>query len=262
LKIELTSVAGFPLKLDAERLDIITGDGISFSRVVRKKAQMESVLMTPEAISDDTELYYNFVLQDAGTHHDAFRRLNLTFACVLLPPLRIGREFVKTHGHYHPLMPGSAVSYPEIYTHYFGRLYLLMHRRIKDHPARLDDCVLYEMQPGHSIAIPPGYLHVLINPSDEPALMAGLYCLDSHPLYEPVIEMAGAAYYLTGNNTIQPIRNPRYEICPPLTLLTDRQGTLFAPPEEGVSLWASFVAHPDRYAMLSNPLLAERHFER
>ncbi|MCC6802543.1 MAG: hypothetical protein IT319_06645, partial [Anaerolineae bacterium] len=196
MSLDLTAVAGFPLTLDTQALDIRTGNDIRFERVARGKAQMKDVLMEPDAVADDAALYYNFPLKTASSADmDVFRRAGLTFACVLLPPLKIGAEYVKTHGHYHPNMAGSALAYPEVYTHYYGKLYLLMHRRTGDDPARLDDCVIYEMQPGRSINIPPGYLHVLINPSDEPALMAGLYSIHSPPQYDPVIQMHGAAYY-------------------------------------------------------------------
>jgi glucose-6-phosphate isomerase len=159
-------------------------------------------------------------------------------------------------------MPGSSIAYPEVYTHYHGRLYLLMHRRIGDNPARLDDCALYEMQPGRSITIPPGYLHVLINPSDEPALMAGLFCVDSYPQYEPVIQMRGAAFYLVnGNGGVKVEANARYTACPPLVRLGDLRGSPFAPPREDAPLWTSYVNEPEVYAMLSDPVEAQRRFK-
>lgn len=261
MKIDLASVAGFRLELNTDTLDIATHYGIEFVRTARRKSQMRSVLMEPDAVAEDTELYYNFVLTNAGPHSHVFRRYNLTFACVLLPPLKIGREYVKTHGHYHPNMPGSSIAYPEVYTHYYGQLYLLLHRRINGDPARLDDCVLYEMQPGRSITIPPGYLHVLINPSEKPALMAGLYCLDSYPQYEPVIQMGGAAFYLVNSNgSVQIVENPRYLASPPLVRLDDLSGSQFAPPRDHVPLWSSFVSEPEVYAMLSDAIAAQRHF--
>ncbi len=262
MKIDLTSVAGFTLELNTDTLNIATEDGIRFDRAVRRKAEMQAVLMEPEAISDEAELYYNLKLLSAGPFAEVFGRYNLTFACVLLPPLKVGSEYVKTHGHYHPNMPGSPISYPEVYTHYYGKLYLLMHRRADDDPARLDDCVLYEMQPGRSITIPPGYLHVLINPADDPALMAGLYCVDSYPQYEPVIHMHGAAYYLINGKAERIVENRHYQMCPPLVRLGDLAGSVFEPPDDDTPLWSSFVKQPELYAMLFDPAAAQRRFVR
>jgi glucose-6-phosphate isomerase, archaeal len=261
VKIDLTSTAGFPLELDTEAHDIVTGDGIRFDRVVRRKLQMKAVLKEPDSIGDNAEMYFNFELASTGRYAQVFHRYNLTFACVLLPPLKVGSEYVKTHGHYHPNMPGSAIAYPEVYTLYYGRLYLLLQRRIDDDPARLNDCVLYEMQPGRSITIPPGYLHVLINPTDEPALMAGLYCVDSYPQYEPVIQMKGAAFYLVeGNGGVQVVANTHYTVCPPLVRLDDLTDSPFAPPCGEAPLWSSYVNKPEIYAMLSDPAAALRRF--
>lgn len=244
-------------------MDITTENGIQFDRLVRRKPQMQAVLMEPDAVRDDADLYYNFVLKPTdAAHTDIFRRTNLTFACVLLPPLKIGAEYIKTHGHYHPSMPGSSLAYPEVYTHYYGSLYLLMHHRIDDDAARLDDCVLYEMQPGRSITIPPGYLHVLINPSDKPALMAGLYCVDSYPKYDPVVQTHGAAYYLVeADGKPKVIANPRYITCPPMKPLSDLSNSPFAPPCGDAPLWSSFLNDPSAYAMLFDSAAAEQRFK-
>ncbi len=75
-----------------------------------------------------------------------------------------------------------------------------MQRRAAPEHHLLDDCVLYKMIAGQSITIPPGYAHILINPSREPGLMAGLYSLDSVHNYDPIDSMKGAAYYLTERN--------------------------------------------------------------
>ncbi|MCC6803335.1 MAG: hypothetical protein IT319_10645 [Anaerolineae bacterium] len=264
MKLDLTSVAGFPLALDPQALNITTGDGIRFDRIVRGKSQMQAVLMEPDSISDDAELYYNLVLKLAsGAHTAVFDHTHLTFACVLLPPLKIGAEYIKTHGHYHPHMAGSSLAYPEVYTHYYGTLYLLMHRRIDDDAARLDDCVLYKMQPGRSIMIPPGYLHVLINPSDQPALMAGLYAVDSYPEYDPVVQMHGAAFYFVERDgAMKVVANPRYVVCPPLATLGDLSNSPFAPPCGDAPLWSSFLNDPQAYAMLFDAAAARQRFER
>lgn len=264
MNLDLTAVAGFPLTLDTQALDIRTGNDIRFDRVPRGKPQMKDVLMEPDAVADDAALYYNFTLKAAGSADmDVFRRTGLTFACVLLPPLKIGAEYIKTHGHYHPNMAGATLAYPEVYTHYSGTLYLLMHRRANGDPARLDDCVIYEMQPGRSINIPPGYLHVLINPSDEPALMAGLYSVHSYPQYDPVIQMRGAAYYFVeSGGAMKAIANPRYAVCPPLVTLGDLSGSAFDPPCNETPLWSSFLSDPDAYAMLFDPAAAEKRFKQ
>jgi glucose-6-phosphate isomerase len=224
---------------------------------------MQRVLLEPQALPQDTPFYWNYTLTDAGIDAPLFQREKLTFGLVLLPPMMAGSEFVKTHGHYHACMPGSQAAYPEVYTHYYGEMYLLLQRRRDESPSHLDDLVLFSMQPGQSITIPPGYAHILINPSDRPALMAGLYTPLSGHIYEPIREMAGAALYLVRQNGRESlIPNQHYTDCPPLRRLnfTTLAGTPFTPPDPGQPLWASFVSDPSRYAFITSAEAAHRYF--
>jgi glucose-6-phosphate isomerase len=151
-----------------------------------------------------------------------------------------------------------------VYTHFYGTLYLLLQRRRDSgdpNDTQLDDCVLYVMVPGQSITIPPGYAHILINPSTAPGLMAGLYSTQSVHNYAPIKQMAGAGYYgidLDGQPCFQP--NPAYTHLPPLRTLTCLNGTPFEPPDRQAPLWQSFISDPDRYAFLYDPNLAKSRF--
>jgi glucose-6-phosphate isomerase len=110
------------------------------------------------------------------------------------------------------------------------------------------------------VTIPPGYAHILINPSHQPAAIAGLYSRAFAPIYEPVVQMAGAAFYLIDDAETPVIPNPRYATHPPLQRLTDPTGTRFAPPDETRPLWTSFLADPARYDFLSDSQAARRSF--
>jgi len=261
LVIDLTPEAGFPLHLDTHALEVVIGGDILFERQPRLVNEMNPVLFEPDSLPAGLPFYWNFKLVHAGAADPLFQETRLTFGLVLLPPLKAGVEFVKTHGHYHSCMPGSQIAYPEVYTHYYGELYLLMQRRAQGIATELDDCVLYRMVPGQSILVPPGYAHILINPSRGPALMGGLYSLDAIHDYDPVRETAGGAYYLieeAGREQFLP--NRRYTRIPPFRLISDLSGTRFHPPDEGQLLWRSFIAEPQRYSFITNPVMAGRQF--
>jgi glucose-6-phosphate isomerase len=136
-----------------------------------------------------------------------------------------------------------------------------MQRRVAGQAGNLDDCVLIDMQPGQSVMVPPGYAHILINPSDQPALMAGLYSPNFTADYEPIRSMAGAAYYLVQNGgTDHTIPNQRYANYPPLRWLTDLTGTRFVPPDRHRPLWGSLMYDPQRYEILTEAAAAQRYF--
>ena len=214
----------------------------------------------PDGFAPTTELYWNLPLRDAGPAADLLRRTGLTYSCVLLPPLKIGREFVKTQGHYHPSMPGSEISYPEVYAHIWGEPYLLLQRRREDRADQVDDCVLLALRDGASVTIPPGYAHILINPSTRPAVVAGLYSQSFAPVYEPIVRMGGAAYFLIDDGGERSIVNDRYTVSPPLLRATDTAGTPFHAPDTTLPLWRSFLSDPESYAFLAQPDIARRQF--
>jgi glucose-6-phosphate isomerase, archaeal len=261
LKLDLTKRAGFPLYFDPDRLDISTGTGPIFKREARCRWQMDKVLRQPTALPDEREIYWTYSLQARDSNCQLFERLAMTFGLVLLPPLRIGAEFVKTHGHYHSSMPDAAIGYAEVYTHYFGTLYLYMQRRIEGDPARLDNCTIYEMIPGCSILIPPGFAHILINPSEKPALMAGLYSVKAEHVYEPIQSMGGGAYHLlqeAGQERFVP--NMRYSLYPELERLAATRGTRFASPNSTAPLWTTFIEDPMQFSFIYDSAAACRYF--
>ncbi len=258
---DLTRQAGFALCLDADTLEVTTRSDILFHRQTRSVADMKQVLYQPEALSPDSALYATYQLLDGGAFQPAFQSMHLTFGLVLLPAIKVGEEYVKSHGHYHSAMPGSDIGYPEVYTHYFGELYLYAQRRCNRETPDLDDCVLYRMAPGRSIMIPPGYAHILINPSNAPALMGGLYSPDAIHEYSSIREMGGAAYYfLEAAGLERALPNPRYKSPPSLRQIEDLAGTRFAPPDDQQPLWSAFTANPQRYAFITDPRMAMIQF--
>jgi glucose-6-phosphate isomerase len=252
---DLSRYAGFPLEFDPAAFQIATPADIIFERQSRQGQHLQDVLLSPEAVAPDADVYYLFYPKRLPSEAQAvLDGYALTYSLVLLPSLRIGLEFVKTAGHYHPPIAGTALPYPEVYTQLYGTLHLLLQKRNPRDPEQIEDCRLVEMTPGFSITIPPGYAHVLINTTQEPGLMAGLYGRDFKPDYRPVQHKRGLAYYLVADNgsvSIQP--NPNYECVPPLHYLTELRATPFDYPDAGRPLWSSFLDSPHRYAFLTQP---------
>jgi oxalate decarboxylase/phosphoglucose isomerase-like protein (cupin superfamily) len=139
---------------------------------------------------------------------------------------------------------------------------LFLQKRDANHPDTPLDCALIELVPGVSVTIPPDYAHVLINPTADVAVMAGLYCTDFKPDYADVIAHRGLAYYiLKGDGDFDVESNPRYTDAPSLQRLTVLNGTVFEPPDDGrVPLWSAFVTNPAKYAFLSQPDAVALHF--
>jgi glucose-6-phosphate isomerase len=187
MKLDISSFAGFDLRLNTDTLQLETDSDIVFERTTRTAGRLKNVLRSPDIVQPDLALYYMYKMTHAPEHiQTKLDFYHLTFSPVLLPSGRVGREFIKTHGHYHPPIPSSSYSYPEIYTQLYGKLLLFLQRRNPSMPATPEDCELVEMRPGVTVTIPPDYAHVLINASDDLAVMAGLYNVTFGPDYADV----------------------------------------------------------------------------
>lgn len=262
MTIDLSSTAGFPLYFDPQKLTLFDGPEINFKRVVRRAADLSQVLMHPARLSPQSALYYTDELIFRNPKQQAvFDRYGLTYSTVLLPPLQIGDEYVKTHGHYHPSLSESEFEFPEVYTQLYGTLLLLMQKRRQDNPELIEDCVITTMTPGYVIIIPPGYAHILINPTSSPALMAGLYGKEFKPDYAPIRSRRGLAYYIVADKDgYQVIENPNYQDTPPLRRLGDLHGTIFDPPYPTEPVWKAYFDNPDVYAFLTQPQAVQAKF--
>ena len=255
MNTDLSATTGFALGFDPVTLDLATSAEMQFNHQFRTVADLQAVLRSPEAADPKEIVYHLYMPQRFPPEVQAtLDRFSLTYSLVGMPVGSIGGEFVKTSGHYHPWTPGTDFAFPEIYTQLGGRLLLLLQKRGLGPDGVIEDCRLVEMTPGFTLIVPSGYSHVLINPYDEPALMAGLYSTLFKPEYGAVRTRRGLAYYIMANGesfAVEP--NPAYETPPPLIPLKTLAGTQFFPPHPDQPVWQAFLEDPEQYAFLSQP---------
>jgi oxalate decarboxylase/phosphoglucose isomerase-like protein (cupin superfamily) len=262
---DLTALAGFRLCFDPTTLAIEADSGFSFIEHPRHVADLRAVLERPDAAADDLEVYRTYLPADVPpAASEPMARLQLTFSLVAVAPLRVGREFAKTHGHLHSLLPGTRMTTPEVYALLRGRLTLLLQRDDPGKPDALDDFVALELAPGDILTIPPNYAHALANRDATPGLLAGLYGTpEVFPAeYGAVERHGGFGYRLVAdtNGRAHLQANPRYRDLPQPRILARPFGTLFTAPEPGAPLWTTFIRTPDVYAFLTEPAAALRRF--
>jgi glucose-6-phosphate isomerase len=150
------------------------------------------------AQAQDFELYYMYRdLYLSRSDREKLLQQNLRYDITIIPSGMLGREYMKTAGHYHPPVKGGRVTYPELYEVLEGEaLYLLQN---KD----LSDVVVVYATAGDKVLVPPDYGHVTINRSNKTLKMANFVARDFSSLYEPYREMGGAAYFFTKDGWIK-----------------------------------------------------------
>ncbi len=178
--------------------------GRRFKADIRWAEDLKPVLAFPEELKDNFPAYYMFRdLYYSKSDRERILEKRLRFDLTVIPPAKIGGEFIKTFGHYHPPAEGN-LSYAEIYEVLSGEaIYLLQ----KFEDGRITDVIVVEAKAGDKVIIPPNYGHVTINPSNKELRMTNWVCRDFKSDYEPYRRLRGACYYYTEDGWI---KNERY----------------------------------------------------
>lgn len=142
-------------------------------------------------------LYFMYRAFCLPEHQMLFRENRIRYDITVLIPGSIGAEYIKTAGHYHPLKPGAACTYPEVYEVLHGRaLYLIQKPHCLAEPrAGLEQVIVFDAVPGDKVLIPPDFGHVTINPGPDFLIMSNLVAADFESIYDPLREMGGAGYF-------------------------------------------------------------------
>jgi glucose-6-phosphate isomerase len=196
--------------------------GRTFSPEVRKLGDMKEVVLDKRFLASanvDMELYYMF--RDVSKNEEDEKRIKereLRYDITIIPPNTLGAEFVKTAGHYHPLLPGSQMTCPEMYEVLEGQAHYLLQRREEERSTeKITDVIVVKAKEGDKVIIPPNYGHVTINPSKTTLKMANWVARTFSSIYEPIRVKAGAAYFELTNGEF--IKNENYGAVPDIRFL-------------------------------------------
>jgi glucose-6-phosphate isomerase, archaeal len=166
----------------------------------RKLYDLKDVLYDQEWLkqSENHDLYYMY----RGLKKEKGARYDIT----VIPPRKLGQEFVKTKGHYHPDQFG------ELYLILSGQAICLIQKTDKENIVQ--DVYAVKAKEKEYVMIPPGYGHLTINPGDETLEMANWVNDEFHSDYSLIEKNKGGAYYYLTNH--QWVKNENYQKVPPL----------------------------------------------
>lgn len=178
--------------------------------------EMKEVIYDREWLSkaDNIELYYMYRNLSLSINDAlAIQEHGLRYDITVIPPYMLGCEFVKTAGHYHSSVPGTSISFPEIYEVLSGEAHYLI-QQCEDN--KIKDVVLIKAGEGDKVIIPPCYGHITINASNKVLKMANWVASSFESIYSPIKEKGGGAYFILEKGII---KNPRYNEVPEIRLL-------------------------------------------
>lgn len=177
---------------------------------VRKLDQLRSVLMDPQATGPDP-VYQ--VEHDVGNGWE-----NKT----MIAPGKIGQEYTKTHGHYHPEDAPD-----ETYQVVEGEGVLELQ---KGHPDAISEVIFVKSKAGDQIKIKEGYGHSWSNVGKGPLVLVDDWQGGHSPAdYEPLDAKGGMAYFLVKEDgEPKAVPNPTYKDLPEPIWLTPEEVRSFA----------------------------------
>ena len=125
----------------------------------------------------------------------------LRYDVTVIPPLMLGKEFIKTKGHFH------ASGHSEFYTVLEGEALYLMQKQ------DTSDSYFVIAKAGESVIIPGEYGHITINRANKELKMANWISKNCISEYDSIAEKHGACWFYTVDGWI---KNTNYTQVPEL----------------------------------------------
>ena len=221
--------------------------------------KMRGVLRNPNY--DREEAFYSF-FEGIALKEDvpAFQEFGLRYDLISVRPGTADGEFKKTSGHYHSVVPGRDVSYPEIYEVLQGNALFMLQRCDSD--GAVLEALAVNAKPGDKLVIPPQYGHATVNIGDEPLVFADLVATACSNTYGQIAQNHGmCSYVLKKDNGFEIVQNPAYGN-PPLAKVVG------VPENPDLSIWRDrpiyqvFQENPKAFDYLKDPVPYLNHFSK
>jgi glucose-6-phosphate isomerase len=149
---------------------------------------MKDVLLD-KSLKHPKELYYMYRDVAFDEDRELEKKNQLRYDISIIKPDKLGKELMKTAGHYHP------GNYPELYEVISGEAWCIQQKPAKEDFKKILDVIWVKAKTGDKIICLPGYGHILINPSKTQALITsnwvGTKFSSDYSLY---CKAEGAAY--------------------------------------------------------------------
>jgi len=237
---DLTEICGLPIKLKGNKLEF----GKGMQKVipdVRTFEQMKPVLKNPKA-KTPKDFYYMYREVCIEKDREKIRKNNLRYDITVLPGFKVGDEYNKTLGHFHPK------NYPEVYEVLSGKaMYLLQSDK---------EFMVYDARPGDKCLMFPKFGHITINPSSEPLVMANWVYPGFASEYGAIKEKKGAAWFYTENGFTP---NTNYEKIPVIKIVTAKEFQKFGLTSK--PMYQEGIKNPKKFEWLSKPEKYKKLFE-
>lgn len=246
--VNLNNLLGMNVKFDEQENELIfEKDPSAKTPAVRTIDQMKEVLVD-SSVSSPKELYYMYRDMYCAKDMDTIKENKIRFDVTVIKPGMLGKEFMKTAGHYHP------GSYPELYEVVYGEALCLQQRADKYDPKKIKEVIAVKAKQGQKIICLPNFGHILINASERPLITSNWVSSEFSSKYELYKEGQGAAYYaFSDNGQISWQKNNFYTEVPDITFLTPCDDIAEFGLKTGTPMYSLVKGNLKKIDFLNNP---------
>lgn len=252
--IDLQKVSGLPIELTDDFHIQFKEPLKPVEPGIRKFSEMIPVLADqnakPNPATDD--IYYMYRDVHMPEDEAVIRKHNLRYDLTVVPPVMIGSEFNKTLGHYHPLVPGKKLAYPELYEVLAGESIFLI-QKVDATGKEILDIQAIKAKVGDKVIYPPGYGHVIVNIGKGPLVTSNWSADNFKSEYQPMKDMGGMGYFVVADDKerFKFERNLNYEFAPWVKSSSTGQSGWGLNSEQ--ALYSLGIKSPESLKFLNNP---------
>ena len=201
-------------------------------------------LAKSKAESKIEELYRMYRDVHLDSDEAKLRNNHLRYDITVVVPGLVGDEYVKTVGHYHPIIEGSKVTYPEIYEVIEGHANYVLQNCKENH---CNEVIVIDAKAGDKVVIPPNYGHVTINDGHKYLVMANITADNFSSDYKDYKRYHGAAVYRTKDGWVP---NSKYKVA---SYKKVRPNLSWYKYDENLPLYKSLIKNTYNYDFLVSP---------
>lgn len=189
--IDLKEKSGLGLRFDINNQKMFFDKDLQSSLpAIRTINQMQEVLLDKD-VRQPRELYYMYRDIYRLPDKEILEKYKLRYDVTVIKPSCLGREYMKTAGHYH------VKDFGELYEIVSGRCFCLLQRSNLGNDLVIKEVILVEAVAGQKIVIPPGFGHILINLGPDYLITSNWVSNVFESRYELYRKAEGAAYFVT-----------------------------------------------------------------
>ncbi|HYE22052.1 MAG TPA: glucose-6-phosphate isomerase family protein [Verrucomicrobiae bacterium] len=254
--IELEKISGLPMAISDDYTLKFHKPLADIKPATRVFKDMVPVLMDPTAKSNLDIVYFMYRDIHFPDHEQMLRQANIRYDITVIPPGKIGQEYNKTIGHYHPVKEKTMFAYPELYEVLNGNVLFLIQKMDAQYK-ELVTVLAFEAKAGDKIIYPPNYGHIMVNVGDDVVVTANWVANGFESLYKPIADAHGMSYYVVADSDSERkyhfVPNPHYKNHPQVRMITKRNLTNFPIMHDSSPTYIAGTANPKNLEFLSYP---------